>query len=98
MERTQTLARPSLPTGPSLSSQLLTAAADHLAEHHPTDPLTGPGWSRALCAATITTLCALPAPVANAAAARAVLALPDSELGITRGEYAIRLRAAARTL
>ncbi|MEU1155747.1 hypothetical protein ABZ369_22400 [Streptomyces sp. NPDC005918] len=80
---------------PTLAARLLTAAADHLGADAPTGPLTGLGWSRALCAATITTMRDVPAAAANYAAARAVLALPDTAPSITRGEYALRLRAAA---
>lgn len=85
-------------TLPTLAAQLLAAVAGHLAAHAPTDQLTGIDWSRALCVSTISTLRGVPEPVANRAAANAVLSLPPMDDGITRGEYALRLRDAARGL
>ncbi|MEV2249384.1 hypothetical protein AB0I94_02305 [Streptomyces sp. NPDC050147] len=85
-------------TRPTLAEQLLLAVAGHLAAHAPTDQLTGIDWSRALCASTISTLRGVPEAVANRAAATAVLSLPPMDEGITRGEYALRLHAAAKGL
>ncbi|MFD3574752.1 hypothetical protein [Streptomyces sp. NPDC058644] len=85
-------------TRPTLAEQLLLAVAGHLAGHAPTERLTGIDWSRALCASTISTMHGVPEAAANCAAANAVLSLPPIDDGITRGEYALRLRAVAKGL
>ncbi|MEV8396668.1 hypothetical protein [Streptomyces niveus] len=84
----------------SLASQLLTAAADHLTQDRPTDDLTGAEWGRALALAGARILSGYPAPVAENAAARAITALdPSTWAGFrTRGEWALGLRAAARSV
>ncbi|MYT57698.1 hypothetical protein GTW29_13405 [Streptomyces sp. SID7834] len=85
---------------PSIASQLLTAAADHLAEEEPTDELTVAGWGIALALADARVLTGWPAYIAQNAARRAMRALsPDMWDGArTRGEWAICLRSAARAV
>lgn len=85
---------------PSIASQLLTAAADHLAKHKPTDELTVAGWGRALALADARTLTGYPQTVAQNAGRRAMRALDPGmwDGARTRGEWAICLRAAARTV
>ncbi|MFE4691238.1 hypothetical protein ACFRH6_14410 [Streptomyces sp. NPDC056749] len=85
---------------PSIAAQMLIAAADHLAEDTPTDELTVAGWGRALALADARVLTGWPQYIAQNAARRAMRALsPDMWNGArTRGEWAICLRAAARTV
>ncbi|WP_329032235.1 hypothetical protein OIE71_04640 [Streptomyces sp. NBC_01725] len=85
---------------PSLASQVLTAAADHLADRRPTDELTVAGWGRALALADARVLSRYPQIVAQHAGRRALRALtPDMwDSARTRGEWALRLRAAADTV
>jgi len=87
-------------TLPSIAAQLLTAAADHLAKHKPTDELTVAGWGRALALADARVLTGWPQYIAQNAARRAMRALsPDMWDGSrTRGEWSLCLRAAARTV
>ncbi|MEV0778878.1 hypothetical protein [Streptomyces sp. NPDC050428] len=85
---------------PSLASQVLTAAADHLAKHRPTDELTLAGWGRALALADARVLSAYPPIVAQNAGRRALRALTTDmwDSARTRGEWALCLRAAADTV
>lgn len=85
---------------PSLSAQLLTAAADELTGTDPAEPLTVSGWGRALALAGATVLAGYPAPVADNAAARAIGVLRPNEWATarTRAAYAVHLLAAAREL
>ncbi|WP_405674851.1 hypothetical protein OG292_03130 [Streptomyces sp. NBC_01511] len=85
---------------PSIASQVLTAAADHLADRRPTDELTVAGWGRALVLADARVLSRYPQIVAQHAGRRALRALtPDMwDSARTRGEWALRLRAAADTV
>ncbi|MFF1957988.1 hypothetical protein ACFVWX_13480 [Streptomyces sp. NPDC058220] len=87
-------------TQPSYAAQLLTALADRLDNSRPTATLTHRILALALALATASTLGALPAAVQGNAATRALAALPQlapSEW-TTCGEYALRLRAAAKEL
>ncbi|MFJ2249421.1 hypothetical protein [Streptomyces sp. NPDC087862] len=85
---------------PSLASQVLTAAADHLTKHKPDAELTVAGWGRALALADSRVLSGYPQIVAQHAGRRAMRALaPDQWNGSrTRGEWALALRSAARTV
>ncbi|MFB4424827.1 hypothetical protein C5F59_027575 [Streptomyces sp. QL37] len=85
---------------PSLAAQLLTAAADHLAKHKPADELTVAGWGRALALADARTLTGYPQHIAQNAGRRAMGALAPAmwEQARTRGEWALLLRDAARTV
>ncbi|QHY95362.1 hypothetical protein SSPS47_09520 [Streptomyces sp. S4.7] len=85
---------------PSIASQVLTAAADHLAEHKPDQELTVAGWARALALADARVLTSYPSYVAQHAGRRALRALtPDMWASSrTRGEWALCLRAAAGTV
>ncbi|MEV7712310.1 hypothetical protein [Streptomyces sp. NPDC088270] len=87
-------------TLPSLASQVLTAAADHLTKHKPDDNLTIAGWGRALALADARVLSGYPQTVAQHAGRRAMRALaPDLWDGSrTRGEWALALRSVARTI
>ncbi|MEV6081781.1 hypothetical protein AB0L80_42950 [Streptomyces sp. NPDC052069] len=85
---------------PSLAAQLLTAAADHLTKAKPTETLTVSGWGRALALADARVLTGYNQFVAQHAGRRAMRAL-DAEMWATartRGEWALCLRAAARTV
>ncbi|MFJ8863637.1 hypothetical protein ACIRD8_35120 [Streptomyces sp. NPDC102451] len=85
---------------PSLAAQLLLSAADQLAQSRPGDDLTITGWGRTLARADQRILSGYPQPVAQHAARRAMSAL-SAELWAsarTRGEWAICLRSAARTV
>ncbi|MFJ5820093.1 hypothetical protein ACIQGT_40340 [Streptomyces sp. NPDC093108] len=85
---------------PSLASQVLTAAADHLTKHKPGDELTVAGWGRALALADARVLSGYPQIVAQNAGRRAMRAIaPDLWDGArTRGEWALALRSVARTV
>ncbi|MFB7212727.1 hypothetical protein [Streptomyces sp. NPDC056255] len=85
---------------PSLASQVLTAAADHLTTHKPDAELTIAGWGRALALADARVLSGYPQVVAQNAGRRAMSAIdPDLwKSSRTRGEWALALRSAARTV
>ncbi|MEU0522744.1 hypothetical protein [Streptomyces niveus] len=109
-DRIRAAAAPAAPTAdeglhrilalPSLASQLLTAAADHLAERRPADELTVAGWGRALARADARVLSGYPSYVAQHAGRRALRALSGDlwDSARTRGEWALCLRAAAGTV
>ncbi|MEE1735952.1 hypothetical protein PUR49_05410 [Streptomyces sp. BE147] len=85
---------------PSLSAQLLLAAADQLTASRPEQELTISGWCRVLARADQWVLSGYPQSIAEHAARRAMQAL-SAELWVgarTRGEWALCLRAAARGL
>lgn len=97
-ELDETLQR--LTTMPSLAAQLLLHAADELTERRPTDNLTITGWGRTLARADQRILSGYPQAIAHHAARRAMSAL-SADLWAsarTRGEWAICLRSAARTV
>ncbi|MFZ4206792.1 hypothetical protein ACOZE4_18340 [Streptomyces griseoincarnatus] len=79
---------------PSYGAQVLIVTARML-EMDATQPLTGLARERALDIAADTILRTLPEVVARDSMARAYRAMPPLA-DITRGEYALRLRAAAR--
>ncbi|MFF9568480.1 hypothetical protein [Streptomyces sp. NPDC014685] len=85
---------------PSLASQLLTAAADHLTKTRPGDTLTIAGWGRALARADARVLTGYPQIVAQHAGRRAMRAITTDhwDSSRTRGEWALALRSAARTV
>ncbi|MFF7365641.1 hypothetical protein [Streptomyces sp. NPDC008125] len=85
---------------PSIASQMLTTAADHLTKHKPTDELTVAGWARAFALADARVLTGYPQIVAQHAARRAMRALSPGmwDSARTRGEFALLLRAAAETV
>ncbi len=84
---------------PSHASTLLTAIADHIADR-PTShlPFTGDLWLRASATAVRRVLHGLCEHTTTRAVVVALTARPMPRPGETRGEYAIRLRAAARSL
>ncbi|MEU9198997.1 hypothetical protein [Streptomyces sp. NPDC048332] len=85
---------------PSLAAQLLIFAADQLAARRPDEALTISGWGRTLARADQRVLSGYPQLVAEHAARRAMRALA-AELWATartRGEWALCLRAAAKTV
>ncbi|MCX4676723.1 hypothetical protein OG413_15670 [Streptomyces sp. NBC_01433] len=85
---------------PSLAAQLLLAAADQLTTSRPEQTLTISGWGRTLARADQRVLSGYPQSIAQHAARRAMRAL-DAEMWATartRGEWAICLRAAAKTV
>ena len=84
-------------TQPSYAAQMLITTA-RLLEMEPTDPLTGPGLERAIDVAADAILRTLPDVVARDSMQRLYRALPDRPAPITRGEYALRLRQAARSI
>jgi len=81
---------------PSYGAQVLIVAA-RLLEMDPTEPMTGRAGGMAMTIAIDTVLKNLPQVVSDDSVARARRALPDLS-GITRGEAALRLRAAAEAL
>ncbi|MFE6931774.1 hypothetical protein ACFVDT_07055 [Streptomyces sp. NPDC057699] len=85
---------------PSLAAQLLTTAADHLAKVKDDQPLTLAGWGRALALADARTLSGYPQHIAENASLRAMRALSADlwATARTRGEWALILRDAARTV
>lgn len=85
---------------PSIASQVLTTAADHLVANRPGDELTVAGWGRALALADARVLSGYPPYIAQHAGRRALRALtPDMwDSARTRGEWALCLRAAAGTV
>lgn len=83
-------------TEPSYAAQVLTAAALRL-EARPTDPVTVTAVDAALDLAADRILRNLPDAVCADSSTRASRVLPPLA-GVTRGEYALRLRAAARDL
>ncbi|MFJ3587510.1 hypothetical protein ACIQUY_29360 [Streptomyces sp. NPDC090231] len=99
MDQTDTVLRQVLAM-PSLAAQVLTAAADHLTKHKPTDELTLAGWGRALALADSRVLSGYPQIIAQHAGRRAMRALtPDMwDSARTRGEWALALRATAETV
>jgi hypothetical protein len=85
---------------PSLAAQLLLHAADQLTERRPADDLTITGWGRTLARADQRILSGYPQAIAHHAARRAMSAL-SADLWAsarTRGDWAICLRTAARTV
>lgn len=85
---------------PSLAAQLLLHAAEQLKTSRPGEDLTITGWGRTLARADQRVLSGYPQVVAQHAARRAMSAL-SAELWAsarTRGEWAICLRSAARTV
>ena len=84
---------------PSYAAKILTALADQLT---PTaaQAVTTDVWTTALHQAGRTVLATVPALVRREVCDRAVAALPSPRIaaGETCGEWAIRLRAAARTI
>lgn len=84
---------------PSPARQLLEHIADRLGtRQHGHLPVTGTMWQDATMAAYRSTLAGRCEHVANSALVRAFAALPPLRDNETRGEYALRLRAAARGL
>ncbi|MFF9215597.1 hypothetical protein [Streptomyces viridosporus] len=83
-------------TEPSYGAQVLTVTARML-EVDSTQPVTELGREYALDIAADTILHTLPDAVCQDSMARAYRALPPLE-PVTRGEYALRLRAAAKEL
>ncbi|MFJ8755656.1 hypothetical protein [Streptomyces cyaneofuscatus] len=85
---------------PSLAAQLLTAAAENLAADNPTGELTVLGWGLALAAADAHVLSRYTSPIAQSAGRRAMRALSADmwDTARTRGEWAICLHAAARSV
>lgn len=83
-------------TTPSYAAQVLIVAARML-EMDPAEPMTGRAGSMAMNIATDTVLKPLPAAVRDDSVDRARRVLPDLS-GITRGEAALRLRAAAQDI
>ncbi|MFF7259494.1 hypothetical protein ACFZCL_04260 [Streptomyces sp. NPDC008159] len=84
-------------TQPSYAAQMLITTA-RLLEMEPTDPITGPGLERAIDVAGDAILRTLPDVVACDSMQRLYRALPDRPAPITRGEYALHLRRAAKNL
>ncbi|MET9592118.1 hypothetical protein ABZY45_14350 [Streptomyces sp. NPDC006516] len=87
-------------TMPSLAAQLLLAAANHLVKVKDDQPLTIAGWGHALALADSRTPSGYPQAVAHHSACRAMSAL-SADLWAsarTRGEWAVLLRSAARTV
>ncbi|MFJ8883630.1 hypothetical protein ACIRJR_09470 [Streptomyces sp. NPDC102402] len=85
---------------PSLAAQLLLHAAEQLTTSCPGEDLTITGWGRTLARADQRILSGYPQAVAQHAARRAMSAL-SAELWAsarTRGEWAICLRFAAKTV
>jgi hypothetical protein len=85
-------------TEPTHSARLLTETADRLEDESPFLVLTGWQYSDASIAAHKSVLHNLPAVIANEAIVRALTAQPVPRHGETAGEYALRLRAAAKGL
>ncbi|MFP8960018.1 hypothetical protein ACLIYP_05510 [Streptomyces nanhaiensis] len=83
---------------PTLAARLATHTARYLDTVAPTRPVTALAWSEALRRAHLYVLPTAPDPVANAAWARVLGALPELRQGETGGEYALRLRDAAKGL
>ena len=85
---------------PSLSAQLLLAAAAHLAKVKDDQPLTVAGWGRALALADARILSGYPQHIAENASLRAMRALSADlwATARTRGEWAVLLRTAARSV
>ncbi|MFQ6851250.1 hypothetical protein AAIB46_10175 [Streptomyces sp. 35M1] len=85
---------------PSLAAQMLTAAADHLDKHKPTDELSVAGWARAFALADARVLTGYPQAVAQHAGRRAMRALRSDmwDSARTRGEWALCLRDIARSV
>ncbi|MFD3929705.1 hypothetical protein [Streptomyces sp. NPDC058614] len=81
-------------TEPSYAAQILLTTAAIL-DMHPTAPLTPSTVDQALRVAADAIVSRLPAVVAADSSHIARQALPTSA-GITRGEYALRLRTAAK--
>lgn len=79
---------------PSYAAQILRAAADTMANNNSVEPVNAWDLDRALTDAEHEILGGLPDAVCVDAAARARNSLPLFQ-GITRGEYALRLRRAA---
>jgi len=100
MDRIDTLATLAAPTLPrSYTSQLLTAVADQLDAGHPFLVLTPRTLGNAMDTATHTVVDGLPTPVRDAALAGFMRAgVLDIRHKETADQYALRLRAAARTL
>lgn len=85
---------------PSLAAQLLTAAAEILADDNPTGELTVLGWGLALAAADARVLSRYTSPIAQSAGRRAMRALSADmwDTARTRGEWALCLHAVARSV
>ncbi|WP_406157721.1 hypothetical protein [Streptomyces canus] len=83
-------------TEPTYAAQVLIVTARML-EMDPAEPMTGRAGGMAMNIATDTVLTPLPQAVRDDSIDRATRVLPDLS-GITRGEAALRLRAAAEVL
>jgi hypothetical protein len=83
-------------TQPTYAAQVLTVAARML-EMDPAEPMTGRAGGMAMNIATDTVLTPLPQSVRDDSLDRALRVLPNLA-HITRGEAALRLRAAAKEL
>ncbi|AZM91448.1 hypothetical protein [Streptomyces sp. W1SF4] len=85
-----------------VAAQLLHAVADLISDHQPEQPLTTTALGLAFSSAGANVLAQYPGAVRDAAllkALAALVALGDGDVitqGITGGEYALRLRLAAR--
>ncbi|MFF9269107.1 hypothetical protein [Streptomyces rochei] len=82
---------------PSYAAQVLTVTARML-EMDPTEPMTTRAGGIAMTIAVDAILTPLPRAVSDDSMDRVTRAMPDLADGITRGEAALRLRAAARAL
>ena len=82
---------------PSYAAQMLITTA-RLLEMDASVPLDGPSLERAIDIAADTILRPLPDVVAQDSISRMYRALPDRPAPVTRGEYALLLRHAAKEL
>lgn len=82
---------------PSYAAQVLIVTARML-EMDPTQPMSDRAGGMAMTIAIDTVLKPLPQVINDDSVARATRALPDLTGDITRGEAALRLRAAAKEL
>jgi hypothetical protein len=82
---------------PSYAAQVLIMTA-RLLEMDATEPMTGLARERAIDIASDSILRTLPQIVCTDSLSRAYRVLPSTPAPITRGEYALRLRAAAKEL
>lgn len=82
---------------PSYATQVLLVLAT-LLELDGRQPMSGLARERAMDIAATTILSPLPEVVCRDSLSRAYRALPDTPDPLTRGEYALRLRATAREL
>jgi hypothetical protein len=82
---------------PSYAAQVLITTA-RLLEMDATQPMTGLARERAIDIASDSILRTLPEVVCRDSLARAYRVLPGTPEPITRGEYALRLRATAKDL